>query len=303
LCFAFKLAALSYYSIVPDIIINSDPGYWARFHLMEGLSCSHSNTEPLFLFSSLYGSVPFHSGSSFRHHGLFIEKDSPFAIDNSRVMHLPARGTVAATALDIMLQSSSGPIFFAGLDFSSRDLQSHVRPHTFDKYYFTWSDRFLPTESIRFFRQPLPDHDPLRQYARYFSQLSEEKRVYRILSFCSLRNSSLHELEASSFYDFISNSNQGNRKNNTAFVNQESVGLADSIISAFEKRLNYFLSLNNRDISLLLSRSVRELGVKDMRILNLVSMIDASFSGDFAFLRKQAKIIKEKVRNVGKLNT
>jgi hypothetical protein len=298
-----SLQALGHYNLVPDIIINSDPGYWARFHLLEGLSTSASATDQPFLFSSLYGSLPFHSASTFNHRGLFIEYDSPFALNTSTILHIPARGTVAATALDIMLQSSSGPLFFAGLDFSSRDLQTHVKPHTFDKLYFTWSDRYLPSESIRFFRKPSSSHDPLRQYARYFSYLSAERNVFRILSPFSLRNSALQEIEASSFLDFISSDKHSEPEKPSSYDDPDRRNLVNSIISAFDKRLEYLLSLKNQDISALLARSISELDIEEMRLLNLVAMIDASFSEDFTFLRKQGKIIGERILHVGKLNT
>jgi hypothetical protein len=65
---------------------------------------------------------------------------------------IPPHGTVAATATELALASTGGPVIVAGLDMGSRDLLSHARPNAFDRLLLLQASRFQPHTSLHFHR-------------------------------------------------------------------------------------------------------------------------------------------------------
>ena len=104
-------------------------------------------------------------------------------------------GTVAATALDLALASTSAPVIVAGLDMCTRDISLHARPSAFDCLLHLQSTRLLPHYSLSFQRaaaqrvEKIPgaagvrDSPSLRTYAGWFKELRPDfaPRTYRLL--------------------------------------------------------------------------------------------------------------------------
>jgi len=65
---------------------------------------------------------------------------------------LAPHGTVAATAIELALVSTSSPVIVAGLDMGSRDLLSHARPNAFDWLLHAQASRMQPHASLAFHR-------------------------------------------------------------------------------------------------------------------------------------------------------
>jgi hypothetical protein len=166
----------------PDLIVSSDPGYWAGLHL-SGLPWTDAplafplsariprrllETRPLLAIDH---------GSGFES-ALSSELGLP-------AFPLPASGTVAAIALDIALRLGSGPIVFCALDLAALDIRSHCRPHAFDHYVSGSATRFRPAYSNAFIREAASEKrgafrvsPQLETYGAYFSRVAaRENRI------------------------------------------------------------------------------------------------------------------------------
>lgn len=137
-----SIPALLSAGIRPDLIITTDPGFWARLHgryYLEEVPIAM----PLSAAPRLIG-----TGAS-----LLLPQGVPgeaFLLKNEEWprLQLPAMGTVAATAVEIWKQMSTGPLILTGLDLCWYDLRSHARPHAFDGWLSSLTSRHNPMYSI-----------------------------------------------------------------------------------------------------------------------------------------------------------
>jgi hypothetical protein len=174
--------ALAHSGIRPDLIVSSDPGYWAGLHL-SGLPWSDvplafplSARVPLDILES-WPLVAIQGGNGF--------EASLAASLSLPAMALPESGTVAATALDLALRISCGPVAFCGLDLSSLDIRSHCRPHAFDHFIQGAAFRLSPAYSTAFAREAGSEKKgryrispQLSTYAAYFARVARrEERI------------------------------------------------------------------------------------------------------------------------------
>ncbi len=183
------LLALAEKGIEPDCIVSSDPGYWALLHLQgekhKGIPLifplQAALPRPLLESSPL---IPITEGGSYQ--------SALLECLGLGALRLSARGTVAATALDVCLRLSRGPIIFAGLDMGSQDLRSHCRPQAFDAFHEKATSRLRPAYS-QTFERIIPSYGrgragfrqspQLESYAAHFGRMgSSEKRLYRMES-------------------------------------------------------------------------------------------------------------------------
>ena len=159
-------AALEAGGIAPDMVISTDGGNWAAFHLyglLRTQKARRKNTgtagtagvaRPCALAASLTAALPsqcentpvlpISDGSlwqSLTLRGLGI----PFVA-------LPQRGTVSASALDLAFALSSGDIYIAGMDLANTDIRSHARPYSLDRFIEDKAGRFCPAYSQSFVR-------------------------------------------------------------------------------------------------------------------------------------------------------
>ena len=147
-----SLPALNENNILPNLIISTDGGSWAKFHLYEILRTSFNGP----IITPLYGSL------------ISQLKDFPFILlsDNSlwqglllRTLNLPfidlpQRGTVSASALDFAFTLGKD-VYIAGMDLENRDLLSHARPYSFDRFLYEKEKRIEPYYSQTFKRSTL----------------------------------------------------------------------------------------------------------------------------------------------------
>ncbi|MDL2229989.1 DUF115 domain-containing protein [Treponema sp. OttesenSCG-928-L16] len=151
---ASAFPALAEAGIDADMIISTDGGPWALFHLMESFRRSGNKKRrpvPCIALSaalpSQYAGLPLlicGDGSAWQR--LLINSLGISAI------HLPQRGTVTASALDMALALSSGPLYLAGIDFSHQDMITHARPYALDTILESSSDRLRPWYSQKYGR-------------------------------------------------------------------------------------------------------------------------------------------------------
>ncbi|MCL2213607.1 MAG: DUF115 domain-containing protein [Treponema sp.] len=170
-------------SIIPDIIIATDGGSWALWHIYPAIrnKLTYSALHAINLCTALPSQCI----------------DTPFLILNdgslwqSIILHelsipsimIPQKGTVSAAAAELAMILSSGNIFLSGMDFSVNDIRTHVRPYGFDSLFFNRSNRFGPVYSQAYTRSALlKQGGSLDIYASWFkNQLdSWPKRIFTI---------------------------------------------------------------------------------------------------------------------------
>jgi len=128
-----SLRALKYASIIPDFVIHTDPGFWAKEHLKYLPDKKIPIIMPLtsaFIPKIDNPIILFNQGS---------ETENYFIADNRICIN--SHGTVAGSAYLFFRKITNNPIIFLGLDFSYSDVQEHVSPHSFDIIYASKQNR------------------------------------------------------------------------------------------------------------------------------------------------------------------
>ena len=156
--------ALMHQGIIPDIIITSDGGSWALFHLIEcyrqhtGLIFTQQKLKP-FLAAALTSALP----SQLKEWPVFFLWDGSLwqkllleaanMTDKTTIPAFPQRGTVSICALDLAFYASSGPVYVSGMDFLHKDILTHARPYAFEALMECSADRRRPRYSQAFERE------------------------------------------------------------------------------------------------------------------------------------------------------
>ncbi|MBN1409832.1 MAG: DUF115 domain-containing protein [Spirochaetales bacterium] len=143
-----SLQFLTVHGIKPDLVLLTDPGYYSLWHLF-----LNEQSSPVFAmpFSAVNGICRVATGILPLLQPYFFEKEITRHAGLTPPV-VPSHGTVAATALDLSLQITSGKIILSGLDFAYRDIQSHIRPSGFENRIAEKSGRLSPFYSRTFSR-------------------------------------------------------------------------------------------------------------------------------------------------------
>lgn len=175
------------HDIRPDIVVMTDPGFYAINHVrFAALPCPV--VMPLSAARGLWGisAVPFLLSQP----GL-IEETLLAGVTVSAPRVSP-HGTVSATALDLALASTKGPVIVTGLDLCMRDVASHARPNTFERLLMIQTGRCAPFDSLSYERSMDQGATPieggrgarasrsLRTYAGWFAGIVRPGRVFRL---------------------------------------------------------------------------------------------------------------------------
>ncbi|MDR1803355.1 MAG: DUF115 domain-containing protein [Treponema sp.] len=148
-------AALKAENLVPDMVISTDGSPWAKYHLYGFFREDGNAGRPLAL--SLTAAIPSQAKDS---PVLFISDGSVWqtliltALEIPFIT-LPQRGTVSATALDLAFVLTKGEVFLAGMDLGNRDIRSHARPYSFDRFIDEKAGRFAPAYSQTYRRSSM----------------------------------------------------------------------------------------------------------------------------------------------------
>jgi hypothetical protein len=182
-------AAMEAAAMVPQMVIATDGGGWARFHLYEcfrGNYLSETKEVPSFCLAAALTAalpsqcetlpvLPISDGSLWQ--VLVLKKlGIPFIV-------LPQRGTVSAAALDLAFALTKGEVFIAGVDLDNRDIRSHVRPYSFDRFHEEGASRINPVYSQTYKRSSLiKDGGSHGIYASWFAKQLEAypKRLHSL---------------------------------------------------------------------------------------------------------------------------
>jgi hypothetical protein len=163
-------AALRVRNIAADLVIGTDGGGWALFHLYEALR--GRERPPAFAFS-LTAALPSQCGDC----PLLPLSDGSLwqeaVLKGLGIPHisLPQRGTVTATALDLALFLTDGHVVFTGMDLANRDIRTHARPYSLDRFQEEGSCRVSPRYSREFVRAGAADAlGSQKIYAEWFRE-------------------------------------------------------------------------------------------------------------------------------------
>jgi hypothetical protein len=164
-----SVPALRAYSIMPDMIIATDGGTWALFHLYECMRGSPS----FVLAASMIAALPSQCSTV---PVVPITDRSLWQTTILNRLHIPyvslvQRGTVTASAIDLALCISTGNIGIAGIDLGHSDIRSHARPNAFDRLQEEQASRYNPVYSQRFIRSSaIASGGSLDVYVAWFKQ-------------------------------------------------------------------------------------------------------------------------------------
>ena len=181
----------------PDLVVMTDPGFYSMHHLQ----FAPPPCPVAMPLSAARGTWSLPAGNGGRGVPVFI-LEQPVLFEHALLEAagvsapvIPPHGTVAATAIDLALTATSGPVIVAGLDMAARDLAAHARPNAFDRLLHLESFRLRPHTSLAFHRAAAQGSagDPrapglritsaLRTYAGWFDaeRGTAVGRAYRLL--------------------------------------------------------------------------------------------------------------------------
>ena len=186
-----SVPALAAAGIWPDMVISTDGGGWALFHLYESFRPAGKPLPALAasLWAALpsqcgdIAALPLSDGSLWQRlllEGAGFRRVFPGS-DGGTYAAFPQRGTVTASALDTALAMTCGPVFFAGLDLGHRDISTHARPYALDRFQEERVSRFSPRYSQAFVRAGMISASGSHQiYAAWFKRQVAEypRRVF-----------------------------------------------------------------------------------------------------------------------------
>ncbi len=173
-----SLYALEHNSVYPDLIVNTDPGFWNKFHFRKDFIKGIPLAMPV-TASHVRGTGPV----------LLINQNSELEEWMSAFIPYPSvdlfeTGTVAATALFLSLKLTSNRVFIAGLDLAFSDVHSHVKPHTFEIYLKSRETRIHPCLDILYSRkidsQFKGNNRAYQTYANWFNTVKISNKVFRV---------------------------------------------------------------------------------------------------------------------------
>lgn len=178
-----SLEMLHFHKLAPDSVITTDSGYYSRFHSYFFSNNFFSAIPLVKAISSGFLPELTDNPTVFIGWKSFFEKSFLQYYYNGSNL-IPENGTVAGTALEFISPSSPPSVFFAGLDFSYKDLLSHARPHPFYRLFLESVYRTGPFLDVLYSRHVsfMEHSNAFSTYSAWFSRKisSYNFPVYRI---------------------------------------------------------------------------------------------------------------------------
>ncbi|MDR2028542.1 MAG: DUF115 domain-containing protein [Treponema sp.] len=139
--------------LVPDLVLSTDGGGWALFHLYETIRAM-AGGKPLGLAAALSAALPSQYGDI---PWLPISDGTDWQNLVLKSLHIPftaltQRGTVTAAALDLAFLLTRGRIFITGMDLAHRDIRTHARPYGLERFIEEGASRLRPAYSQYYVR-------------------------------------------------------------------------------------------------------------------------------------------------------
>jgi hypothetical protein len=167
--------------VQPDIAIGTDGGLWSLFHLWEYLRIPAGEKKMAVQTCAV---IP----SQCRDIPVLLLVDGSLwqgiALSSCGIpsIHLPQRGTVTASALDLAFILGRGPVFICGMDLAAEDIVSHARPYRLNSMMEERATRISPYYSQQFIRTGSLRRGSMDIYAGWFQDrlASYPKRLYTL---------------------------------------------------------------------------------------------------------------------------
>ncbi len=247
-----SLAALAAAELRPDLLVATDGGSWASFHLAQILRLPPGEPLPIAMpLSAARGAWQAAGPILVLSQGSLFEREL-LAASGLPALPIASRGTVAAAAVSLALVLTRGPVVLAGLDLCFRDILEHARPHTFDPLWERGQSRLAPAYGALV--QRAVDRAPhlgasaearsstaFRTYAGWFSGLAnDERRLFR-LNPSSVALPALTPLDGSGLRRLAGETTPGASRiaSRSASVPPfpERASVVDAVLSSLEERL------------------------------------------------------------------
>ncbi|MDC7224710.1 MAG: DUF115 domain-containing protein [Spirochaetales bacterium] len=176
--------ALQEGGIKADLILSTDPGYWASRHF-------RYFPGPIPVGTGLNGRACYERGESIFplfNQGTYGERA---LLGNWPLPLVPSTGSVALSALEFVKRSGASSLTFVGLDLAMRDIKSHTSPHSFDNFLLCGTSRFRSLHQVYYERVramtasrkgPLRFGHALEQYKSWLETHSQGIDLYRLNS-------------------------------------------------------------------------------------------------------------------------
>jgi hypothetical protein len=175
------------HGLVPDLVVLTDPGWYALAHLFPLRSAGATLAMPL---SAAPGAWNLSGGVLLLAQEALYEQALLAAASYPAPLVLP-QGTVAATAMELALRRTPREVIVAGLDLCFRDVLGHARPNLFERVLESGSCRLQPLHHRRFsWALELAPRRlaggsrtglALETYAGWFASRPPDRRLYRLL--------------------------------------------------------------------------------------------------------------------------
>ena len=194
ICASSSISALQYARLKTSLSLSTDGGFWAGEHL------KNVNGERLVI--PLEAKVPKHilerSSISFITYNSAIEQYF-FSHLNFKPIKAKRNGSISGTAIELLLENTTGNIFVLGLDLSFSKGFSHARPNENMQNNLMREYRLNPIENI--LSENSFNSTSLATYASWFASLPKDKkmRLFRL----GKEGTKIEGIANISKYDFI----------------------------------------------------------------------------------------------------
>lgn len=248
LCVSSALSILEKYTLLPDIVISTDGGWWATQHLLP-LDADKNSSIPLALSPEAACRkqqlqkntiIPLEYSDGFESKLFSIWKAC------CTISGMPAQrnGTVSGTAVELALSLTDKDVFACGLDLAENDGFQHAQPNRLEVREAATDFRLLPTE----FRQTKSrfSSSSLHIYRDWFAGQSDRlsQRFFRLSDSYHYANSLGHiqDVDFSFFEEKIKNLPELD----FTHILSEIKHLSESDIKNARKKLNMFLDAESK---------------------------------------------------------
>ncbi|MCL2481474.1 MAG: DUF115 domain-containing protein [Spirochaetaceae bacterium] len=207
---------LKYNNIKPDIIISTDPGYYASVHLDSLKEDNQLISSPLTANFGNHNKNPY----LVINQGTFIEK---YFLENCGIpyINIPPNGTVAGSSYFLSAIITKNPVIFAGFDLCTNDIKTHCSPHAFENILFKNSERTNPLLNI-YYDKAVTNYNikagnntrcrsslPLKAYNGWFNTTFLGENYYR-LNPSEMEIKKMKAIDNKALYELILSYSSGN---------------------------------------------------------------------------------------------
>ncbi len=232
-CASSSIAALKYAGVTSKLSFATDGGFWAGEHLKK----AYNEHLVIPLEAKVPKNILEHVSISFITYCSEIEK---YFFSKLNLQPLVARrnGSVSGTAIEFLLENTSGNIFMSGLDLGFSKGFTHTRPNENLENNFVDENRLEPVANI--LAKSSFNSSSLATYAKWFSSLPEIKkqRLFRIGNE-GVKIEGITNLSSSDFLNILKVQNIGNslEKIEIKIAKKDKLSIIHSFFKEIEERL------------------------------------------------------------------